>query len=79
MGEVQKAREGQHGTGSAMIGLEGIGDALWSEGSKEEEENSQQGSGNIVLGGCGPEWAKSIREVEQEVQREGQGQKVKKA
>ena len=31
------------------------------------------------LGGCGPEWAKSIWEVEQEVQREGQGQKVKKA
>ena len=61
MGEVQKARgEGEHGTGSATIGLEGIGDALWSEGSKEEEEKSKQGSGNIVLGGCGPEWAKSI-------------------
>ena len=28
MGEVQKAREGQHETGSATIGLEGIGDAL---------------------------------------------------
>ena len=49
MGEVQKARgEGEHGTGSATIGLEGIGDALWLEGSKEEEGKSQQGSGNIV-------------------------------
>ena len=48
-GEVQKARgEGEHGTGSATIGLEGIGDALWLEGSKEEEGKSQQGSGNIV-------------------------------
>ena len=32
---------------------------LWSGGSKEEEK-SEQGSGNIVLGGCGPEWAKRI-------------------
>ena len=27
---------------------------------KEEEENSEQGSGDIVLGGCDPAWAKSI-------------------
>ena len=32
---------------------------LWSEGLKEEEK-SEQGLGDIVLGGCGPEWAKSI-------------------
>ena len=31
-----------------------------SEGLKEEEEKSEQGSGDIVLGGCGPESAKSI-------------------
>ena len=28
-------------TGSARIGLEAIGGALWSEGSKEEEEKSE--------------------------------------
>ena len=62
MGEVQKARgEGEHGTGSATIGLEGIGDALWLEGSKEEEEKIGTGIRKyIVLGGCGPEWAKNI-------------------
>ena len=42
------------------MGLGAIGGGLWSEGSKEEEEKSEQGSGDIVLGGCGPEWAKSI-------------------
>lgn len=51
------------------MGLEAIGGALWSEGSKEEEEKSEQGSGDIVLGVCGPGWAKSISGVEQEVQR----------
>ena len=30
------------------------------EWSKEEEEKSKQGLRDIVLGGCGPEWAKSI-------------------
>ena len=40
------------------MGLEAIGGALWSEGSKEEEEKSKQGSGDIVLGGSGPGWAK---------------------
>ena len=30
-----------------------------SEASKEEEK-SEQGPGDIVLEGCGPEWAKSI-------------------
>ena len=44
----------------AAIGLGAIGDGLWSEGSKEEEEKSEQGSGDIVLGGCGLEWAKSV-------------------
>ena len=43
-----------------MVGLEAIGGALWSEGSKEEEEKSEQGSGDVVLGGSGPGWAKSI-------------------
>ena len=28
-------------------------------GWKDEEEKSEQRSGDIVLGGCGPEWAKS--------------------
>ena len=42
------------------MGLEAIGGALWSEGSKEEEEISEQGSGDTVLGGCGPGWPKSI-------------------
>lgn len=32
---------------------------LWSEGSKEEEK-SERRLGDIVLGGCGPERAKSI-------------------
>ena len=27
---------------------------------EKEEEKSEQGSGDIILGGCGPEWAKSI-------------------
>ena len=31
------------------------------EGSKEEEEKSEKASGDIVLGGCGPEWAKYLR------------------
>ena len=39
------------------MGLGAIGGGLLS---KEEEEKSEQGSGDIVLGGCGPEWAKSI-------------------
>ena len=42
------------------MGLEGIGGALWSEGSKEEEEKSEQGSRDIVLEGCDPGWAQSI-------------------
>ena len=41
----------------AAIGSGVIGGGLWS---KEEEQKSEQGSGDIVLGGCGPEWAKSI-------------------
>ena len=40
------------------MGLGVIGGGLWSEGSKEEAK-SEQASGDIVLGGCGPEWAKS--------------------
>ena len=32
------------------MGLEALGGALWSEGSKEQEEISEQGSGDIVLG-----------------------------
>ena len=27
---------------------------------RKEEEKPEQGSGDTVLGGCGPEWAKSI-------------------
>ena len=46
------------GSGAAARGLGAIGGGL-REGSKEEEK-SQQGSGDIVLGGCGPERAKSI-------------------
>ena len=42
------------------MGLGVIVGGLWSEGSKEEEEKSEQGSGDIVLGGCGPEWVKGI-------------------
>ena len=42
------------------MGLGAIVGGLWSEVSKEEEEKSEEGSGDIVLGGCGPEWAKSI-------------------
>ena len=34
-----------------------IGGGLWSKGSKEEEK-SEHGSGDIVLGGCSPERAK---------------------
>ena len=45
---------GGWGTRSAMVGLEAIGGALWSEGSKEEEEKSEQGSGDVVLGGSDP-------------------------
>ena len=44
-------------------GCKGIGNArggLWLEGLKEEEEKSEQGSGDIVLGGCGTESAKII-------------------
>ena len=39
---------------------EKLGGGLWLEGSKEEEK-SEKGSGDIVLGGCGPEWAKYLR------------------
>ena len=38
-----------------------IGGGLWSEESREEEEKSEQASGDIALGGCGPEWAKYLR------------------
>ena len=41
------------------------------EGLKEEEK-SEQGSGDIVSGGCGPELAKNISKVEQDSQGEGQ-------
>ena len=41
-------------------GLGVLWGGLWSEGLKEEEEKSEQGSEDIVLGGCGPQWAKSI-------------------
>ena len=44
----------------AARGLGVTAGGLSSEGLKEEEEKSKQGSGDIVLGGCGPEWAKSI-------------------
>lgn len=38
--------------------------------SKEEEEKSEQGSGDTVLRVCGPGWAKeTFPGVEQEVQR----------
>ena len=47
------------GSGAAARGSGALRGGLWSGGSKEEEK-SEQGSGNIVLGGCGPEWAKSI-------------------
>lgn len=47
-------------SGEAAMGLGVIGGGLWSEGLKEEEEKSEQGSGDVVLGRCGPEWAKSI-------------------
>ena len=40
-------------------GLGALGSGLWAEGSKEEVK-SEQGSGDLVLGGCGPEWAKCI-------------------
>lgn len=44
-----------------LNGIGSDGGGLWSEGLKEEEEEkSEQGSGDTVLGGCGPEWAKSI-------------------
>ena len=46
-------------SGAAARGLGALGSGLWSEGSKEEEK-SEQGSADLVLGGCGPEWAKSI-------------------
>ena len=47
------------GSGAAARGSGVLRGGLWSGGSKEEEK-SEQGSGNIVLGGCGPEWAKRI-------------------
>ena len=39
----------------AARGLGVTGAGLWFEGSKEEEEKSEQGLGDIILGGCGPE------------------------
>ena len=47
------------GSGAAARGSGVLRGGLWSGGSKEDEK-SEQGSGNIVLGGCGPEWAKRI-------------------
>ena len=44
----------------AARGLGATVGRLWSEGLKEEEEKSEQGSGDIVLGGCGTESAKII-------------------
>ena len=40
---------------------EKLGGGLWLERSKEEEETSAKGSGDIVLGGCGSKWAKYLR------------------
>lgn len=60
------------------MGLEAIGGATVVRRLKEEEENPNRDPGDIVLGVCGPGWAKSISGVEQEVQR-GQGWKAKKA
>ena len=42
---------------------------------KEEEEKSEQGSGDIVLGRYGPEWAKSFWEVEQDLLGQAHGLK----
>ena len=45
-------------------GCNGIGsDRGWAMVGrvKEEEEKSEQGSGDIVLGRCGPEWAEYLR------------------
>ena len=39
----------------AARGLGMIVGRLWLEGSKEEEEKSDQEVGDIVLGGCDPE------------------------
>ena len=64
-GREEGTEGGGCGTGSGAaargLGAMGVGEGrgLWSEGSKEEEK-SEQGSRDIVLGGCGPEWAKSI-------------------
>ena len=44
----------------AARGLGVTAGGMSSEGLKEEEEKSEQGSGDIVLGGCGPEWAKCV-------------------
>ena len=52
------------------MGLVVIGVGLWSEGLKEEE-NSEQRSGDFVLGGCVPEQQNRIHrdKVESEEQR----------
>ena len=76
-----RRREGGGGVGLEVMKLDlgrlrgelgALGSGLWSEGSKEQGRRSEQGSGDLVLGGHGPEWAESIWEAEQDSQREGQ-------
>ena len=48
------------GPGAAARGVGARAAGLWSGASKEEEETSEEGSEDTVLGGCGPGWAESI-------------------
>ena len=58
-GTEEGTQDGGCGIGSevAAKGLGAIGGGLWSEWSKGEEEKSEKRSGDIVVGGSGPEWA----------------------
>ena len=72
-GASPKGSEGQgKERGSAVVSCLTLLRIGYGEGIQGGLHKALGPLGDIVSGGCGPEWAKSISEVEQDSQGEGQ-------